>query len=221
MRNDKDKAFKLRKEGKSYRFIEEELGVSRSTLSNWFRDISWSKHLTIAHRKQTWSPENIRKMQHIRSIKLQSQYEAAETEAIEEYKTFKQEPLFWAGLMAYAGEGDKRNKGLIRITNAEFHIHKIFVAFLERYLGVSRTSIRCGLILSPDLNESLCREMWSNLLGIPREQFYKSQILLGKVLKRRLQYGVGMSIITNTVLKKKLLKWLALAQDEKFDAIIV
>ena len=216
MRKDKDKAFEMRRSGKTYREIEKELGISRSTLSNWFREVSWSKHLKTQYTNRTWSKDQHLLMHQARRNKLNSLYKQAEQEASEQYKTYKQDPLFWAGLMVYAGEGEKRSKHLVRITNTEFYLHKIFIAFLAKYLSVTREKVRLCLILYPDLNESLCKEMWSNLLNIPRTQFHKTQVITGKEKVKRLQYGIGMSIISSTVLKKKLMKWLSLAQDEKF-----
>lgn len=217
MRKDKNIAFELRKSGKTYRQIQSELGVSRSTLSDWFRDVPWSRHMKIEYTKQTWSPAQHKRMHEARTRKLSEMYERSENEAILEYQIYKKDPLFWAGLMIYAGEGDKRSKGLIRITNTEFHLHKIFMRFAIKYLGIPREKIKCALILQPGLNDSLSRAMWSNLLEIPRDRFYKTQVIQGKDMKRRLQYGIGMSIISSTVLKKKLQKWLSLAQDEKFE----
>lgn len=217
MRKDKDKAFALRKAGKTYLQIEKELGVSRSTLSEWFRDVPWSRHLAVTYTAKTWSADHIRHMQAVRRKNLDDLYKKAEDAAALEYITYRNEPLFWAGLMAYAGEGDKRTKGVLRMTNSEFYIHKIFIKFVVQYLAVPVGNIRCGLILYPDLNESLCKEMWSNILGIPREHFHKTQVIQGKEKIKRLQYGIGMSIISSTVLKKKVLKWLALAQDERFE----
>lgn len=216
MRKDKEQAFELRKNGKTYREIESELGISRSTLSDWLRDVPWSKHLKVVYTKKTWSPEQHKKMHSARMQKLEALYSASEKEAKESYLIYKQDPLFWAGLMVYAGEGDKRSKGLVRISNTEFYLHKIFLMFCYKYLSVSRENIRFCLILYPELNESLCKEIWSNILDIPRGQFHKTQVIAGKEKFKRLQYGVGMSIISNTVLKKKMLTWLSLAEDEKF-----
>lgn len=217
MRKDKEKAFELRRSGKTYRQIESELGISRSTLSDWFRDVEWSKHLKVVHTNRTWSKEQISLMHHARKSKLDGLYKKTEKDAVEDYARYRVDPLFWAGLMVYAGEGDKRTRHLVRVTNTEFYLHKIFIAFSLKYLGISRDVVKICLILYPDLNESLCKEMWSNLLHIPREQFHKTQVIRGKEKIKRLQYGIGMSIISNTVLKKKLMKWLSLAQDEKFD----
>lgn len=221
MRRDKEKAFELRKQGKSYKAIKEELGISKSTLSDWFRDIPWSRHLKVSNTAYTRSADHIALMHKARRNQLDTLYKDAEQEAVVSYETFKKEPLFWAGLMAYAGEGDKRTKHLVRITNTEFYIHTIFIHFAEKYLGVDRENIKCCLILYPDNNMSLCKEMWSNILKIKRENFHKTQIIEGKEKMKRLQYGIGMSIISNTVLKKKLLIWLSLAQDEQFDNAVI
>ncbi len=216
MRRDKEKAFELRKEGKSYKAIKEELGISTSTLSDWFRNVSWSRHLKTSNTARTRNKEHIDLMHNARRDQLETLYKTAEEEAAISYETFKNEPLFWAGLMIYAGEGDKRSKHLVRVTNTEFYLHKIFIDFSMKYLDITREKLRCCVIIYPDLNESLCKEMWSNILQIPREQFHKTQVIQGKEKVKRLQYGIGMSIISSTVLKKKVLRWLFLAQDEKF-----
>lgn len=216
MRRDKEKAFELRRQGKSYKAIKEELGISKSTLSDWFHDVPWSRHLKVSNTNRTWSPEHIAMMQGVRKEKLENMYIKAEEEARLQYYAYKNEPLFWAGLMAYAGEGDKRTRQLVRITNSEFYIHTIFIRFVKKYLYVDDRDIKCALILYPDNNQSLCKEMWSNILKIKRENFHKTQVIQGKEKIRRLQYGIGMSIISSTVLKKKILVWLSLAQDEQF-----
>ncbi len=222
MRRDKEKAFELRKQGKSYKAIKEELGISKSTLSDWFRNVPWSRHLKVSNTKRTRTPEHIASMHKARKEQLESLYSQAEGEANVSYETFKKETLFWAGLMIYAGEGEKRSKHNIKVTNSEFYLHSIFIKFACKYLMIEIAQIRCGLILYPDLNASLCKEMWSNALSIPRENFHKTQVIQGKEKIRRLQYGVAMSIISSTVLKKKLMKWISLAQNERFkDAVIV
>jgi len=49
----KDKAIKLRKTGLSIGFIERKLGIPRSTLSSWFRDISLTSNQK-RRLKQNW-----------------------------------------------------------------------------------------------------------------------------------------------------------------------
>lgn len=140
-----------------------------------------------------------------------------------EYLTFKNDPLFWAGLMLYAGKGDKTHKYQIRFATQQFSIAKILVLFLRRYLGVTRETVRCSLFLGSGQNFSLCREMWSNAVRIPREHFYKYQVRkVPQGGREKLHYGIGTIILSNTVAKQKLLFWLSLAEDERFeDAVMV
>lgn len=225
MRKDKELVFKLRQEGKSYRDIQKLTGISRATLSDWFKNISWSKHISSENNKKNLgaSKDRMIRMGMVRKLKLQYQYVLMESEAVKEYQIFKNEPLFWAGLMIYAGEGDKRTKHQIRISNSDFYMHRIFIQFVSTYLKLPRENFKIGLLLYPDLNEKVCIQEWSFQLAFNQSNFYKTHIIKGKEAVKRLQYGVGMSIISSTSLKKKLLKWLSLAQDEQFniDAVIV
>jgi hypothetical protein len=146
---------------------------------------------------------------------LKSKYEEVAKEAEKEFILFKKEPLFTAGLMIYAGEGDKRNQNNSRISNSEFYIHKIFINFALKYLKINKENIKISLILYPDLGVEECISKWSNELDIPRLNFYKTQIIQGKEKTKKLQYGVGISIISSTVVvKKKILKWLEICEKE-------
>lgn len=143
-------------------------------------------------------------------------------QAKNDYLQFKGDSLFWAGLMLYAGKGDKTHKYQIRFATQEFYLAKIFVLFLGAYLGVTRETVRCSLFIEQNDNFSLCREMWSNAVRIPREQFYKYQVRKAtNKRQKKLHYGIGTIILSNAVLKKKLLFWLSLAEDERFDNAVM
>lgn len=216
MRQDKEIAFELRKKGKSYRKIQAELGMSKSTLCDWFRDVEWSRHVKVRNSTTvyTLSKERLEKLNQGRIEKLDLYYQKAEQEADEEFKIFKNEPLFMAGLMAYAGEGDKVNRHSVRISNSEFYIIQYFIAFTIKYLNFKRENMKCGIILYPDHNIDACMKKWSFELGIPESNFHKTQVIQGKEKTKRLQYGIGMVIISNTFLKKKLMKWIELSKLE-------
>lgn len=218
MRKDKEFIFTLRQEGRSYRYIQNATGVSRGTLCGWFKDKEWSKHITGRHTSQSIerSKDRMIKMNMVRKLKLQYEYALAEKEAEKDYETYKKEPLFWAGLMLYAGEGDKRSKHQIRISNCESYIHRIFVAFSCKYLHFSQEGFRYSLIIYPDNNPEECLDAWAKELGVGRALFYNPHVIQGKEAIKRLQYGTCISIISSTAKKKKLLKWLSLAQNEQF-----
>jgi transcriptional regulator with XRE-family HTH domain len=215
MRQDKPKAFELRKSGKTYREIEELLNISRSTLCNWFKNEQWSKHIKKSNinRHLELSTERLKKLHEARRLILDKEYLKAETDAIQEFEFNKNDPLFMAGLMIYAGEGDKTNRFRIKLTNSEFYLHLIFIKFLEKFLKIERKNIKFWLLLYPDHDIEKSVGIWSYKLNISKSNFNKSQVIAGKEKIRKLQYGVGNSIISSVILKKKLLKWLEICRE--------
>jgi hypothetical protein len=217
MRRDKQLAITLRKEGKTYREIEKEINISRSTLCEWFKNEDWSKKLknNNINKNITLSTNRILILNQARQIKLANLYFKVSEEAEKEYQIFKKDPLFMAGLMLYAGEGDKRNQNNTRISNSEFYIHDIFIKFSEKYLNIEKKNIKFNLLVYPDLDIKECCNIWSRELGIDLGNFHKTQVLKGKESTKKLQYGVGISIISSVVVvKKKILRWLDLSKKE-------
>jgi hypothetical protein len=215
MRHDQPKAFELRKEGKTYREIEKILGTSRSTLCDWFRNEDWSKHIkksnTDKHIKL--SVERLQKMNAGRRIMLDKKYKDVEEEAIKEFELYKNDPLFVAGLMLYAGEGDKMTQGVIRLANTDFSIHRVFLKFIKKFTKTTPENIKFSILLYPDLNIEECKIKWSNELSIPISNFHKPQVIMGRSKIRRLHFGVGSTIISNSFLKKKILNWIEMSKN--------
>ena len=214
MRHDIHVVFELRKQGKTYNEIRKILRISPSTLSSWLGGQEWSKHAKKLNTEKhiIRSTEHLRKMNEGRRIILEKKYKDAETEAVREFEIYKNDPLFMAGLMLYAGEGDKTNRFNIRLANAEVYLHVVFIRFSERFLGIGREKIKVWLLLYPDHNIEQSVAIWSEKLNISKSNFNKSQVILGRSKLRKLQYGVGNSIISSTSLKKKMMKWLELCK---------
>jgi hypothetical protein len=74
-------------------------------------------------------------------------------------------------------------------------------------LGVPKASIRFWLLLYPDLDEVTCMKHWCKKTGLNAGQFYKNQVINGRSTKRTLHFGVGNTIVSNILLKKKLQRW--------------
>jgi len=210
MRQDKELAFKLRKEGKSYREIQKELGISRSTLCEWFKNEEWSKHVKNKNKNEVIriSTERLNKMNIARGLVFKNKYDAVIQEAKEEYLLYKNNPLFIAGLMLYDGEGDHLSKNAIRFANIDFGLHKVFINFSKEFLKKDKESIKFSVLLYPDLNIDECVDKWCDELGILKQNVYKPQVIVGRLKTRKLHFGVGTSIILNSFLKHKLLFWI-------------
>ena len=209
-------AIEFRKRGFTYSEIAKIVGVSTSTVSVWLKDKPFSKKIKEENIKRA-AKDNVKRIGLInkaRKAERTRTYAGAIKSAETEYRHYKKDALFIAGLMIYVGEGDNRDKRLIRMANARMDLHLIFLKFLITYLGVEKTKIRFWLLLYPDLNEVQCMKKWSKSLKLPVSQFYKNQVIEGRSKKRTLHFGVGNIIIGNTVLKVKLNRWIELATEE-------
>ncbi|KKW10999.1 MAG: hypothetical protein UY50_C0023G0045 [Parcubacteria group bacterium GW2011_GWA2_49_9] len=213
MRFDKEKAFELRRAGKSYKAIKAELGMSLATLSDWFRNEEWSKDIKsrLSSESSTKNSYKLDLMRRARRKQLDLLYERAQKEAFEEYQTHQNNPVFIAGLMIYWGEGDKLSKYRSGIANTEPLMIKVFLRFLLEICRIQKEKIRIWLLLYPDLDELLCKKYWMQYTGLQDDNFFQSIRIEGKSRVRRLNYGVCNVSISNRYFKEKMLIWLTLA----------
>ncbi|MDP3996147.1 MAG: helix-turn-helix domain-containing protein [bacterium] len=211
MRFDKVRAFELRKQGKSYKEISQLLGMSLSTLSDWFKNEPWSNEIKsrLASKASAKNACKLELMHKARSTQLKNLYEKARREAKDEYKKFRENPLFIAGLMIYWGEGDKLSKYRCSVANTEPKMIRIFVKFLV-LCGVKYDRIVGWILLYPDLDASVCRNFWVKEAGLDNIRFTKSIIIKGKSTIKRLHYGVCNVGFHNRYFKEKMLIWFQL-----------
>lgn len=222
MRKDKEEAFKLRREGKSYREIRTTLRVPLATLSEWFANEEWSVLISqnLAAKNALRSKIRITELGRVRGAKLRALYEEARTNAEKEFLILKEDPLFVAGVVAYWGEGDKVNKYLVRLSNTDPKIVLLFKRFLTFLCNVPEEKITCWLLLYPDLDDETCKKYWSEATSIPLSNFKKSMVIQGRHKTKRLSYGVGNVVVSSRYLKEKMLIWLRLLAEEKFAVMV-
>lgn len=209
-------ATQLRKRGFAYKDIAKIVDVSVSTISLWLSHETWSQQVTKDNQRRA-SHDNSKRISLLnkaRSNQNKKLYEEAARSAVTEFKHYKHNPLFIAGLMLYLAQGDCSENTPIRLTTVKKDTHRIFLRFVMEYLGVPREKIRFWLLLYPDLKPFACSRTWSKQLKIPLSQFHKYQVIEGRSKKHSLHSGVGNTIIGGTVLKKKLMKWTELVKKE-------
>ena len=200
--------------GKTYSEIHKEMGVPRSTLSDWFRDQKWSNDITIKCAMEASKRSTVRLvvLNTIRGARLKKIYEESKQDALLDFEQLKYHPLFIAGLMIYWGEGDKTSKYRISIANTESKMISIFRLFLEKICGCK--NIKSWLLLYPDLDENTCKKYWMENCGLKQEQFTKSIVIKGRSKVKKLSYGVCNIGVSSAYLKSKILKWIELIAKE-------
>ncbi|MEK7148972.1 MAG: hypothetical protein AAB796_01040, partial [Patescibacteria group bacterium] len=107
MHENKKEAILLRKNGFAYTAIQNKLRIPKSTLSNWFSKLQWSKTIKRDLTKKAFlkTYPQLQAMSKARSRMWEEWREKARIEGQREFKNFSKNPLFIAGVMIYWGEG--------------------------------------------------------------------------------------------------------------------
>jgi len=217
MRNDKHLATKLRKQGKSYSKISSELGISKSTLADWFSKSKWS---IIIRKELTRKANYISKKRLLFFTKKRREEwgklrENFREEASREFSLLTKNPLFIAGINIYWGEGDsKLSNGLLRVSNVDHRMIGIFIRFAREVLKIPEDKFRIGLILYPDLNEKKCKTFWQKITAVQLDQFHKTQFIKGKHPTKKIEKGICMVSVSSIRYKEKVIKWIDLFADK-------
>ncbi len=210
------KAVELRKRGFTYEEIAKLVGVSKSSISNWLSRETWSVRVRENNQKRAArdNSKRISLLNKARTNQFEKLYTEAEHSAKTEFKHYKANPLFIAGLMLYVSLGDQDPTHPIRLSSARLEAHRIFIRFVQEYLGVPREKIRFLPFLYPSASAVSTLERWAKTIRLPASQFHKYQVIPNIHSKQPLRSGVGNTIIGGTVLKRKLIVWVKLASRE-------
>lgn len=127
---------------------------------------------------------------------------------IYEPKTLEEARLFGLGIGIYWGEGNKADKGTIRVGNSDPELLKIFIRFLMKFFGIKRDDLRFHLHLFSDIDINEATRFWSGKLKIKKQQFYKPMVSISGSLgtyRKKSKYGVLTVYYSNTKLKDIIL----------------
>lgn len=206
----KKKAVALRLEGASYPEIEKQLGVTRSTLSDWLSKllIPKSSEEKIKNRRRLhWAKARVLAAEAHRKAR----FDDIEKHAVDIRNEYADKGLNKSSLelilaALYLGEGVKRDN-VIGLANSNPKIVSGFVNLVRWIYSTNENKFRCFLHLRMDQSDKKEKEYWSNALSIPIEKFGKSQFdsrTLGK--KTHIGYhGVCMAYYYDVMLAHRLM----------------
>jgi len=161
----------LRKQGKTYKEIRQEIPVSKSTLSLWLRDLPKPKrNYSTGWAKAAGEGSRVR-WQCIRENLLDKALEEVSSYHLDENAAaFVGTALYWA-------EGAK--KGQLDFANSDAHMIKVYMWWLRKIIQVPVSSIAANVhvYLNGDLAYEDIRRYWSVVSRIPEGQFQQPQIL--------------------------------------------
>lgn len=184
----REQAIQLRQKGWSYNIIHERLNVSKSTLSHWLRDISFTPNSTVIKRIH----EGPAKSGALRHQKRMDTIKEAKVIGARDVGGFTERDLFMLGTGLYIGEGSKNYED-IRITNADPNVIRMAMQWFRVVCNIPEQNFSLVIHLYPDNSKKSAIKFWSDITQIPVAQFGKIQIdtRVGKSPKkhRLLPYG--------------------------------
>lgn len=207
---DRQKAIELRRQGKTYSEIKEELDVSKSTLSDWLRNfpLTESQILRLEKNKKHKKHLAIEKTRNIKQIKREARIATTYQKQIKYWLRLSKREIELAGVFLYWGEGNKRLNGPILLNNTDPQVLKFTLFWLQKGLGVDKSKIKVYLHLYSDMDIKKEVSFWSQELDIPLNQFTKPYIKESKRTEvEHKGYGHGTCGITvyDVLLKEKVM----------------
>ncbi|UZE93236.1 MAG: helix-turn-helix domain-containing protein [Candidatus Nealsonbacteria bacterium] len=207
------KARELRKKGLSVKTIQKRLGVSRSSVSLWVRDIQLSrKQLERLYlNKRTGALKG----SIIGAKKKQREREELTRKLIakgkKEVGNISKHDRFIAGISLYYGEGGKTD-GDVSITNSDPKAIKFMANWLREFCKVSEKRLRGSLYIHDNLNRIEAKKYWSKITKIPLKQFTKTYIAKNnphRLRKVKHRYGVFRIKISDVNLHRRIMGWIS------------
>lgn len=198
------KAREMRAKGESVKVIARILGVSKSTVSLWVRDIILTvEQYEKLNNRKIKAGEKGRMMgafvQKQRRLELIKQ---ANKDGVAALKNFSKDQFFVSGIALYWAEGSKKSQE-VSICNSDPVMIILMIKWLETFFDVSmdRLTAAVGINEIHKKREEVVKEYWSNVTGLPLAQFRKTSFKKAKVHKIYDNYDTHYGTLRIEVLK--------------------
>ena len=171
----KPEAIRLRGSGESLSYIHTTLGIPKSTLSYWFKDIkltkkqkerlhkNWLNALVVA-RKEATKWHQAEKQKRIMYAKKEAE------EVLEKISLNDKNVLELSLAILYLAEGSKKNVETA-LGSSDPNTLRFFLKSLSRLYGLDVTKVRCELYLRYDQDPDELKKYWAQELSLPLSSF--------------------------------------------------
>jgi hypothetical protein len=183
---EQQRAHELRAQAWTLQDIAAELGVSKSSVSLWVRDVEFvPKPRNRGHPSMKPHPHHLRKLAEI---------ERCRQAGVECIGALSEREFLVLGAALYAGEGAKTD-GDVKFANTDPALIRIFLVWLRRFFDIDERRLRVYLYLHEGLDLKAAQQYWFDLTGIPIEQFGKPYRAIADPTRRRSKHVMGCPAI--------------------------
>jgi hypothetical protein len=211
------KARDLREQGFDYNHIAAELGVSKSSVSLWVRDLPRPAGLSYEECCRR-SAEGVRRYWAAERPVREAEREAARTAAAAQIGQLSDREFLIAGAIAYWCEGSKnkpyRRSDQVTFTNSDPALVGFYLRFLAT-AGVARDRLRCRVSIHESADVAAAQQFWLHVTGLEATQFRRPA--LKKHNPRTVRKNTGddyrgclrIDVLRGTDLYRKIEGWAA------------
>ncbi|KKP80160.1 MAG: hypothetical protein A2271_03655 [Candidatus Moranbacteria bacterium RIFOXYA12_FULL_35_19] len=210
LKKEKEDSIRLRKKGLSIKEIAKKIGVAKSSVSIWVRNIELNLDQIEALSKKVSSIKVVEKRRQTRLKNEKGKRQIILDKAEKQIGKISQKELWLMGIMLYWAEGGKTQRGLVRFSNGDPEMIKIMMAFFRRVCNVSEEKFRGYIHIHPHLDHKKAEKYWSSIADIPLKKFFKTYRktnISSKNKKDTLPFGVFDIYICDTELFLKISGW--------------
>ena len=161
---ERQQARQLRRNGLPLAEIAARLGVSKSSVSLWVRDVAFEP-LPGPVRGRRRSPNALQR-------RRQAEVDRLLAEGRARIGRLSEREFLVAGVALYAGEGSKRD-GSVIFANSDPQMVVFFCSWLRHFFPIDESRLRVHLYLHQGLDLTGATAFWCQLTGIPESQFSK------------------------------------------------
>jgi transposase len=173
----RERAVAMRQEGRSYREIQQVVGVAKSTLSLWLRDVPLTEEQQLALKLRSPAGAS-RRARAIRASAAQRRARI-QAEARAQVTQLSESELFVAGVVAYWAEGAKnkpwRTGTRVRFMNSDPRMIRLFLRWLE-LVGVAEDRIAFRLQIHELADVQAALRFWIESLAVPETAFLNTSL---------------------------------------------
>ena len=159
--SEQNAARELRGQGWTLADIADRLGVARSSVSVWVREVEFEPAPRRRARRRGPNALQRRKAAEIAALRH---------EGVARMGVPSRQAFLAAGAALYAGEGAERD-GKVVFANSDPRMVAFFCAWLRRFFDIVETRLTVRVYLHEGLDLDAAQLHWSQVTGVPLSQF--------------------------------------------------
>ncbi len=167
--------------------IANELGVAKSSVSLWVRDVEFTPRARNGKVAQRRAPNRLqrRKAKEIEELLQAGQRRIGQ---------LSEREFLVAGVALYAGEGAKTD-GAVKFANSDAQLVGFFCAWLRHFFDIDESRVRLYLYLHEELDLAAAMRFWSDITAVPLTQFGKAYRAAADPSIRRTKHVHGCATV--------------------------